>query len=52
MSVENILGIKKDTGETISIADLPDSDNGAKCNCEYAYCHAHFIARKLGKKNL
>lgn len=51
MSVKNIFGIKKDTGETLSISDLPESENGAKCNCECPYCHADFIARKLGKKN-
>lgn len=51
MGVKNIFGIKKDTGETISISDLPDSQNGLMCNCECPYCHADFIARKLGKKN-
>lgn len=51
MSVKNIFGIKKDTGETLSISDLPESENGAKCNCECPYCHTDFIARKLGKKN-
>ena len=51
MSVKNIYGIKKDTGETLSITDLSDSENGAKCNCECPYCHTDFIARKLGKKN-
>lgn len=51
MSVKNFFGIKKDSGKTLSIADLPESENGAKCNCECPYCHADFIARKLGKKN-
>ena len=51
MGVKNIFGIKKDTGVTISIADIPESENGAKCNCKCPYCHADFIARKLGKKN-
>lgn len=51
MSVKNIFGITKDTCETISISDLPDSQNGLMCNCECPYCHADFIARKLGKKN-
>lgn len=51
MSVKNIFGIKKDTGESISISDLPDSQNGLMCNCKCPYCSADFIARKLGKKN-
>ena len=51
MSVKNIYGKKKDTGETLSITDLSDSENGLKCNCKCTYCGADFIARNLGKKN-
>ena len=51
MGVKNIYGIKKDTGETLSITDLSDSENGLKCNCKCTFCGADFIARNLGKKN-